>query len=444
MKKILALIITAYCSLMLSAQELERKFDEILTVYAASKNFNGVALVAKNGKVLFHKGYGYLDAKAALQHDGKGIFQIGSLTKQITAALILQLHQEGKLSLNEPLSKYFTGFANGDSITIQHLLTHTSGIYNYTNDTSIMKSDVTRPRTKDELIKLFATYKPDFQPGQRFNYSNSGYSLLGYIISKVENKPYEQVVRERIFNPLGMTRSGFDFTNLVSKDKAVGYFSVNGNNKAPIVDSTIAYSAGAIYSTAEDMLKWERGLAAGKVITTESSKAMFTPFKAKYGYGWSIDTAFATNFNAHSGGIHGFSSYIMRFPAEELVIILLDNGSSASLGKIARAVSAAAFNKPYTLPVIPKEISLSTEILKQYIGEYQLAPTFSITVRLEGNQLKAQATGQQEFEVYPEKENVFFLKVVDAKMEFVKDAEGKVTELILHQNGLSPRGKKIK
>jgi CubicO group peptidase (beta-lactamase class C family) len=295
------------------------------------------------------------------------------------------------------------------------------------------------------MMKLFRSYPSDFEPGTKWNYSNSAYSILGYIIEKVERKPYEKVVRERIFQPLRMTHSGFDFTNLSSTNKTKGYFSLNPKPiPAPIVDSTIAYSAGSVYTTVGDLYKWESAISTNKILKPESWQAVFTPYKNKYGYGWGIDSLFGKLTTAHSGGIHGYSSFVIRFPEDETTIIVFDNSSSTGLGKMSKAVAAVLYNQPYEVPSAPKEIKLEANGLKQYVGEYELSPGFTLTIWLGENGLKGQATGQGAFDLYPEKENVFFLKVVDAKIEFVKDANGAVTELILYQNGQQPRGKKIK
>jgi len=212
---------------------------------------------------------------------------------------------------------------------------------------------------------------------------------------------------------------------------------------APIVDSTIAFSAGAVYTTVGDLYKWDRAIYTDKVLKPESWKAVFTPYKNKYGYGWGIDSAFGRQYVAHSGGIHGFSSYIIRFPQDEAVVIAFDNSSSNVLGTISRNVAAILFNQPYQVPASKKEISFDSTVLKQYVGEYELAPGFSITISMGKNGLLGQATGQSPFELFAEKENLFFLKVVDAKIEFVKDANGAVTEMILYQNG-EHRGKRTK
>jgi len=175
----------------------------------------------------------------------------------------------------------------------------------------------------------------------------------------------------------------------------------------------------------------------------ESWKTIFTPYKNKYGYGWGIDSLYGKLLTTHSGGIPGYSSNILRFPQDEIVVIVFDNTSSSAVTVISKNVAAILFNQPYEVPAVKKELSVDTSIMKQYTGEYELAPGFTITVFLEGKNLKAQATGQPSFDLFAEKENVFFLKVVDAKIEFVKDANGKVSEMILYQNG-EHKGKKIK
>lgn len=445
MKKLIILHLFLLTSVFVFAQSKAEKMEELVNAYYQNGKFNGVVLVAEKGQPVFQSGYGFRDAEQASLHDIGSIFQIGSITKQFTAALIMQLEQEKKLSVKDKLSKYFKGFKNGDQITIEHLLTHTSGIYNYTNDSLVMQRDVTRHYSRDEMLELFKSYPPDFEPGAKFNYSNSGYILLGYIAEKAGKKSFEQLMHEKIFRPLGMNNTGFDFTHLEHPKKSNGYFVISTDTiiPAPVVDSTIAHAAGAIYSTAGDLLKWERAIFTSKILNEGAWNKVFTPFKSKYGYGWVIDSATGRELHAHSGGIHGFSSYIIRFPAEELVVVLLDN-SSKQVSAIAKSLAAISLGEKYTIPEVRREIKITKEQLHHYVGEYQLAPQFFITITTEGNKLMAQATGQSAFEIYPEKTDVFFYKVVDAKIEFHKDNNGVVNGMTLHQNGMQLPGKKIK
>jgi CubicO group peptidase (beta-lactamase class C family) len=447
MKKIIApFVFFLAVSLQALAQTPALKIDSLISAHAKDARFNGVVLVAEKGKIILEKGYGFKNAEQKKSNDANTVFQVGSVTKQFTAAIVSQLQQEKKLSVKDKLSKYFPGFPNGDKITIEHLLTHTSGIYNYTNDTVLMRGDVTRPRTESEMIAFFKNRPLSFEPGTKFEYSNSGYSLLGYIIEKVTKKPYEKVMRERILQPLQMTRSGFDFTHLASPDKAKGYFALGGAaaSPAPVVDSTIAYAAGALYATAGDLYKWERSIYTDKILTPESWKTTFTPFRRKYGYGWSIDTLFNKTLHAHSGGIHGFSSFLVRFPKEEVVIIMLSNASSPGLDNLSKSIAAVVFNQPYELPLSNTEIKVDTAILKQYTGEYELAPSFTITVTLKDGHLFGQGTGQPQFELFPKSETRFFLKAVVAEVAFLKGTDGTFSEMMLYQGGREVKGVKIK
>ncbi|MCW3093655.1 MAG: beta-lactamase, partial [Ferruginibacter sp.] len=227
MKRITSSIVLLCIFQFSFAQSLPAKLDTLISAYAKLHKFNGSVLVEKGGTVLLDKGYGYRNAAEKTYNDKQSIFQLGSITKQFTSAIILKLEAEGKLSVKDKLSKYFPQFPKADSISIEQLLTHTAGIYNYTNNRDFMNNEVTRPANREKIMALFKDKPLDFSPGTGWNYSNSGYSLLGYIIEAVTKKPYEQVVRSYIFTPLQMTHSGFDFTNLKSRDKTKGYFKLS-------------------------------------------------------------------------------------------------------------------------------------------------------------------------------------------------------------------------
>ncbi|MEJ7767751.1 MAG: serine hydrolase [Chitinophagaceae bacterium] len=446
MKKYTLIIVVWFMHAGVFAQASTAKLDELLSAYANQNKFNGTALVAQKGKVLLEKGYGFKDANLQTKNDVNTIFQVGSITKQFTAALILYLQEKKKLSIQDKLGKYFPSFPNADKITIEHLLTHTSGIYSYTNDSKFMINEITHPKTRDSMMALFQDKPLNFNPGSKWSYSNSGYSMLGYIIEKVANRPYEQMMRDIVFKPLKMDRSGFDFTHLSSVDKAVGYLTFDEKNKAvaPIVDSSISYSAGAIYSTVGDLHKWERSLFGNRLLKQESWKMAFTPFLNKYGYGWSMDTLFDKQVMAHGGGIHGFNSNLFRILQDEIVIILLNNKNNPHLSEITKGLAAIVLDKNYEMPKERVSLTVNDSLLKTYVGEYELTPAFKIIVRLENGLLKGQATGQPEFTLFGEKEGVFVLKVVEAKVEFFKGADGKVDKMILYQNGAVIPGKKIK
>ena len=442
-KTILSFLI---CALTLPActQHLPARLDSLMDAYAKVLGFNGTVFAATKGTVVFEKGYGYKNKSTNARNDSNTIFQIGSITKQFTSAIILQLLEQNKLSLQDSLTKYIPDYPNGNKITIEHLLTHTAGVYNYTNDAVFMVNASTHPISRDSLINRFK-YKPlDFQPGEKFNYSNSGYILLGYIIEKVTGQSYFEVVRQRIFQPLHMDHSGFDFTHLNSPDKAIGYTSPASTTPANIVDSSVSFAAGAIYTTVGDLYKWDRALRAGRIISPASQERAYTPHLAQYGYGWMIGTVDGKKVVEHGGGITGFVSEIRRLPEDETCIVVLDNQpNEANPSQIAQDIAATLIGKAVTLPETKVAITVDTTILHQYVGLYQLSPTFSIAVTLDGGRLYGQATGQGKFELFAEKKDGFFLKVVQAKVEFVRGADDKVEKLILHQNGQDIPGKRL-
>jgi CubicO group peptidase (beta-lactamase class C family) len=352
MKNILVAVAVLFLQNYCFAQNEAARIDTLLNAYTNLNQFNGSALVAAKGKILLNKGYGYRDAATGVLNDEHSIFQLGSVTKQFTSAVILKLQEEHKLSVSDKLSKYFPAYPKGDSITIKELLTHTAGIYNYTNDENFMKNEITRPKTREQMMALFENKPLDFSPGTSWSYSNSGYSMLGYIIEKVTKASYEEAVHNYIFSPLKMTHSGFDFTDLKSPDKTTGYFVLNTHDtmRAPIVDSTVSFSAGAIYSTTGDLYRWSQALENNTILSASEQNEAYTPVKNNYGYGWGIDSINGKRRVGHNGGIPGYITTISRVPADDVTIILLSNASNPTIGKISNGIYAILYNQKYEVP----------------------------------------------------------------------------------------------
>ncbi len=446
MKK-LAVLIAALCVVIVSfSQDMSAKLDTILSTYAHLHKFNGSVLVAKKGILLLNKGYGYRNAAGKVVNDENTIYQLGSITKQFTAAIILKLQEEKKLSVQDKLSKYFPAYPKGDSITIEQLLTHTSGIYNYTQNGDFMSKEVTNPANREKIMALFKDKPLDFSPGTGWNYSNSGYSLLGYIIEIVAKKPYEEVVRKYIFTPLQMTHSGFDFTHLKSTEKATGYFKLDSPNAAPapIVDSSVSFSAGAIYSTTGDLYRWHKALLTNTILTKAQQEKAYTPVRNKYGYGWGIDSLEGKRRVGHGGGIHGFITNIARVPEDDVCIVLLSNASDQTLEEITKTLFNVLYNKPYELPKERTILKIPEETLKQYIGEYEVRPDLHVVISIKEGELIALPTGQSESVIHAEKEDFFFVKEQDIQIEFTRNDKKEVTGFILHQGGANVPCKKIK
>jgi CubicO group peptidase (beta-lactamase class C family) len=444
MKKIFVLVAVLFVVHFSFAQG--DKLDALIDAYAKLYKFNGSALVAKNGVILLNKGYGYRNATDKVANNEQTIFQLGSVTKQFTSAVILKLQEEKKLSVSDKLSKYFPGYPKGDSITIEQLLTHTSGIYNYTNDGKFMANEVTKSANREMMMALFKDKPLDFSPGSSWSYSNSGYSLLGYIIEAVTKKPYEQAVRKYIFTPLKMTHSGFDFTHLKSNEKAIGYFKLNDKEKveAPIVDSSVSFSAGAIYSTIGDLYLWHKALQKNSILSREQQEKAYTPVKNRYGYGWSIDSIEGKRRVSHGGGIHGFITTIARVPEDDICIVLLSNASNTTVGEISKSIFAILYGKEYELPKERTEIKLPEEKLKEYVGEYELNKDLHVVISLKEGALVAIPTGQKTEILYAEKEDLLFVKSQDIQLEFTRNEKKEIDGFILHQGGAKIPCKKIK
>lgn len=446
MKKIIGFVAMLLVVQLTFAQELTPKLDELVTAYAQQHKFNGSVLVAQNGAILLDKGYGFRNAADKIPNDPTSIFQLGSITKQFTATIILKLQEEKKLNVKDKLSKYFPKYPKGDSITIEQLLSHTSGIYNYTNDNDFMTNEIAKPASREKIMALFENKPLDFSPGTGWNYSNSGYSLLGYIIEIVTKKPYEQVVRNYIFKPLKMTHSGFDFTHLKDPAKTTGYFTLDDKTTttAPIVDSTVSFSAGAIYSTTGDLYKWHKALESYSILSMAQEEKAFTPIKNGYGYGWGIDSIEGKRRVGHGGGIHGYITNISRVPADDICIVLLSNASDQSLQKITSSIFDILYNKPYELPKERTAITLPEEKMKEYIGEYEIRPDLHVIMSVKDGVLIAAPTNQESKELYAEKEDSFFQKTEDIQLEFTRNDKKEIDGFVLHQGGRDMQCKKVK
>ncbi|MCA1566136.1 MAG: serine hydrolase [Acidobacteria bacterium] len=336
------------------------RIDEYLTRANKIGQFNGSALVAENGKVIYKKGFGLANMEWNVPNEADTKFRLASVTKQFTAALILQLVDQGKLKLDGKLSEYLPDYRKevGDKVTIHHLLTHTSGIPSYTSLPKFMEDASRNPYKVVDFVKKYASGDLEFEPGAKFRYNNSGYFLLGAIIEKIHGKPYEQVIKENIFDPLGMKNSGYDRHDTILSKRASGYQKTPaGYTNAPYLDMSIPYAAGSLYSTVEDLYLWDQALYADKIVSAKSKELMYKPFLDNYAYGWNISkvnlaqSKETVNSVAHSGGIHGFSTLLTRYPEQKHLIVLLDNTSQGgNLGRINRALTNILYNQPFEMP----------------------------------------------------------------------------------------------
>jgi len=304
------------------------QLDEILSRMGADETFSGSVLIARDGEVLLSRGYGSADRELGIANTPQTRFFIGSVTKQFTAMAILILQSQGRLNVQDPICSYIEDCpAAWEDITIHHLLTHTSGMIVMPDDNSYPESPIT-PR---ELLDRFKDAPLDFQPGERHSYSNCGYWVLGPIIEQVSGQTYEAFVQQWILEPLDMHDSGFDQD---ASGLAVGYVDQNTTRPTQVIESSFLYSAGALYSTVEDLYRWDQALLTEQLVPRELLDQMFTPQvslypdavgSVAYGYGWLVWDHLGRQMVGHGGALDGFRAWIFRYPDDRITIIVLSN-----------------------------------------------------------------------------------------------------------------------
>ena len=342
-----------------SAQDKASKIDELMQLYHDYGQFNGTVLVAEAGKVIFKNGYGYANMEWRIPNEPNTKCRIGSITKQFTSMLIMQLVEQGKIKLNDKITNYLPEYREdtGDRVTIHQLLIHTSGIPSYTNLPGFFEDISRDPYTVDEFIEKYCSGDLEFEPGSQFAYNNSGYFLLGAIIEKVTGKTYEAFLKEKILDPLNMNDTGYDHHETIISNRAGGYEkSFSGYKNTPFLDMSLPYAAGSLYSTVEDLYLWDQALYKTKLISKKLKKIMFTPYHSKYAYGWIVtkmplsDSQDSLNVVAHGGGINGFVTLITRLVDDRHLIVLFNNTGATDLNRMSIGIVNILYDRPYDLP----------------------------------------------------------------------------------------------
>ncbi|HEY8742765.1 MAG TPA: serine hydrolase domain-containing protein, partial [Chloroflexota bacterium] len=394
-------------------------------------------IVVREGQVLLRTGYGLANLELQVPVAPHMVFRLGSITKQFTALAILMLLEAGKLALDEPLTTLLPEYpAPSHVVTVEHLLTHTSGIKNLTSMPELVplwRKDMTLP----ELIDLFKDLPLEFTPGDRYAYSNSGYLLLGAIIERLSGVSYEQFLRERIFEPLGMVHTAYDHTERIVAGRVSGYQKgKDGLENAPYLSMTQPHAAGALMSSVDDLALWDAALYTERLVRQATLQRAFTPYllangvSTGYGYGWGITSHEGHPIIEHSGGIHGFLSDAKRLPADRLFVAVLMN---SMLGNPppdfpAMQIAAAALGLPYQQPAT---LSLEPALLQRYEGVYQdqEGEHEERTVRCKDDHLALGSAQGGEADLFPLSAEAFFFKHSFARVTFHLDAAGTVQSL---------------
>lgn len=525
------------------AQSLESKIDKILKNQFKENETGVSALVAKDGKVIYRKAFGKANLELDVNMTSDNVFEVGSITKQFTSVAILMLMEEGKLSLEDDITKFISDYpTKGKKISIHHLLTHTSGIKSYTSMQSFGKV-MTIDESPLKFIGFFKNEPMDFEPGEEYQYSNSGYFILGYIIEKVSGMSYGEFIDKKIFKKLGMNSSYYGSHTKLIKNRASGYQKNSEYGNAQYISLTLPYAAGSIMSNVDDMLKWQTAISNNALIKKETKAIAFENYtlnngkKINYGYGWMPNELDGVKTIEHGGAIPGYLSMGIYVPSKDVYVIAFSNCGCQSPANVATEIAALVIGKTkfatdksirlsesqlkkwvgayqfdneavrhitieegqlYSqregsqqkfkiFPTSPnnfsfegsfityefsmkegkkivvfknrinkekgisvnkkapeekKEITVAANILKQYVGNYELQPGFVLAITSKENKLFAQATGQPQFELFAETKTKFFLKVVQATVEFHKNEKGVVESLTLFQGGRAMKGNK--
>ena len=538
----LCILFTLFFTLS-QAQSLESKIDKILRTQFKTNETGVSALVAKDGNVIYRKAFGKADLELDVDMTSKNVFEVGSITKQFTSVAILMLLEEGKLSLDDEITKFIPTYpTNGKKITIHHLLTHTSGIKSYTSMQRFGEV-MTIDETPLKFIDFFKNEPMDFDPGEKYLYNNSGYFILGYIVEKVSGISYPKFIQERIFDAIDMKSSYYGSHKKLIKNRASGYQKGAEFSNAQYISLTLPYAAGSIMSNVDDMLKWQTAITNNVFLKKATIDKAFTNYtlingdKINYGYGWSINEINDVPTIEHGGAIPGYLSMGVFVPSKNIYVILFSNCGCQSPTNTALEIAALAMDKtsqgeentfnlsteqlntwvgtyefdnkvlryitlkegqlyskregsPQSFKIYPtspntfsfkegfisyyfsmkdgkkvalfknrinkekgvyidkqapkeKElITVSADILKSYEGVFEIQPGFDLTITSLENQLFAQATGQQKFELFAESKTKFFLKVVKASVVFHVNEKGEINALTLNQGGRAMRAEK--
>lgn len=411
--------------------------DRFVEAEMRRQGIPGLSLaVVQDGKLVKSLGFGLANVEHNVPTTAHTIFQSGSVGKQFTATAIMMLVEDGRVRLDEPVSKYLAEAPpHWQGITIRHLLTHTSGTSGYPKD-----FDFRRDYSEEELVRRLAEVPLAFQPGSDWRYSNVGYVILGALVGKVTGNFYGDFLRQRIFVPAGMTTATIISQEDIVPNRAAGYQLKAGKLKnqdwvSPTLNTT---ADGSIYLTALDLAKWDLALNDESLLKKASFAQMWSPVELAsgdsrpYGFGWQVSTVNGHRLVEHSGDWQGFSTHVARYSDGRLTVVVLANLAKANAASIAHGV--AEIHLP-ELATQRQVVELECSVLDKFVGSYQLTPNMVLSITTEGCRLWSQAAGQERSQLFPESATKFFVKDFDAQITFVEDPSGEVAKLVLHQGG---------
>lgn len=419
------------------------ELNEYMALYNENSGYkySGAVLVAKGNEILLNKGYGMANYEENIPNEPHSVFAIGSLSKSFTAAAIMQLQEKQLLNIDDPISKYIEGHARGDDITIHHLLTHTSGLLR--SGLMYGLNGVSLEENIDNIMK----YSLLFEPGEGYSYSNAGYNILAAIIEKVSGESYNDYIRDNIFMPLGMNSSRCGIDDSYGDNQSIGYKILTGDPiKLRMFNFSKLIGSGNIYSTVEDLYKYDRALYSDKLLSRESLDKMFTSYSdSNYGYGWGVAERFGHREISHNGHIDGYYSSILRYPDDDYVLIFLTNNSDyTALYEVSETMAAIVFEKDYYIPQKINVVEVNSEVLQKYLGKYEFGEGLSVTITYNGGKLYAKHDDGNIYELLPVSNMDFHYKDHEShRVKFIMDKSNNVVEAKLFGIASVYEGKKV-
>lgn len=461
----LAVIFVVFCAVLtISAQSIESNIDQYLTIRSEMGNFSGAVLVAKDGKIIFRKGYGLADVEKRIPYTPDTQHAIASVSKMFTSVAALKLRDQGKLKLDDSICKHLDDCPTAwQPVTIQNLMRHTSGIPDYEEKLELGSEKYLQMMAEGNTsARIYAEAKKlplDFKPGEQWHYSNTGYVVLSYLVQKVAKMPFAEFVAKNILRPTGMKHTGIFSFGKPPKNLAVGYtYGDLGWEKTlagfPLTDGTLKkqppitisspHGDAMLYSTLDDLYRWSQLMEGSKMIPKSEVDEIYTAGLEDYGYGWFIGQGFNRKRARHNGMLPGFLTDFIRFPDEKTTIIIFSNIDRTRLNSVARDVTAITLGTPYDMPVRGKVIKLLPEQIANLEGDYKMKDGRLLTIKNEPDFLTAKLKDFYTAGLIPLSPTEFYFPLADGKAIFTLDESGKAAKVNMRYSGEDHLAERVK
>jgi len=450
------LVLLFVFSVSAQTEDIGKTIDQYLTIRAEMGNFSGAILVAKDGKIIVRKGYGFADVEKKIPYTPETQHEVASISKMFTSMAALKLRDLGKLNLEDSICKYIDNCPEiWKPITVQQLMRHTSGIPDYEGPLGLGSEKylafMIKPDASAQIVENARKLPLDFKPGEKFNYSNTAYIVLSYVVQKAAGEPFADFVAKNILGPAGMKNSGVLNTQKLPKGLAKGYSYedvgwektlagmplTDGHlTQVPVISLRSPEGDAWLYSTVDDLYRWSQAMdGESKFISKGEVAEVFTPGLDGYGYGWFVGKGFDRKRMRHNGGLPGYISDLIKFPDDKITIVVFCNIDRARLSSISRDVSSIVLGTPYDMPVRGKVIKLTAEQTAVLEGDYKTADGKLLTIRNEPDYLTAKLQDRYTAGLIPLSPTEFYFPLADGRAIFTLNSENKATRVNMRYSG---------